>query len=158
MLTILEKCSHFCLLICLCGKGEYPVSFPNKLVSSSFKWVSKYILFRPKLKGEGRSFWNGEMHILISGGGSNVNYYKTVHHLIPTQGNREHPGNFQNKSVSSPFNWVSRYNLFLPKLKGRGSLFFCSSTLEGGLHYEITPKSTWLSQDMKKSLLFWNLK
>ena len=24
-------------------------------------------------------------------------------------GNREHPGNLQNKSVSSPFNWVSRY-------------------------------------------------
>ena len=30
-----------------------------------------------------------------------------------------HPGNFQNKSVSSPFNWVSRYILFLAKLKGR---------------------------------------
>ena len=33
----------------------------------------------------------------------NVNYYKSVHHPIPTRGNREHPGNFQNKSVSSPF-------------------------------------------------------
>ena len=31
---------------------------------------------------------------------------------------REHPSNFQNKSVNSPFNWVSRYILFLPKLKG----------------------------------------
>ena len=29
---------------------------------------------------------------------------KSVHHSIPTRGNREHPGNFQNKSVSSPFN------------------------------------------------------
>ena len=36
--------------------------------------------------------------------GSNVNYYKSVHLPIPTCGNREHPGNFQNKSVSSPFN------------------------------------------------------
>ena len=36
--------------------------------------------------------------------GSNVNYYKSVHHPIPTRGNREHPGNFQNKSVSSLFN------------------------------------------------------
>ena len=34
----------------------------------------------------------------------NVNYYKSVHHVIPTCGNKEHPGNFQNKSVSSPFN------------------------------------------------------
>ena len=36
--------------------------------------------------------------------GGNVNYYKSVHHPIPTRGNMEHPGNFQNKSVSSPFN------------------------------------------------------
>ena len=34
--------------------------------------------------------------------------------------NREHPGNFQNKSVTSPFNRVSRYILFSAKLKGRG--------------------------------------
>ena len=26
-----------------------------------------------------------------------VNYYKSVHHPIPTRENREHPGNFQNK-------------------------------------------------------------
>ena len=44
---------------------------------------------------------------------------KSVHHSIPTRGNREHPGNFQNKSVSSLFNLVSRYILFLAKLKGR---------------------------------------
>ena len=53
----------------------------------------------------------------------NVNYYKSVHHHIPTRENREHPGNYQNKSVSSPFNWVSRYILFLAKLKGRGRPF-----------------------------------
>ena len=33
-------------------------------------------------------------------------------------GNREHPGNFQNKSVNFPFHWVSRHILVLPKLKG----------------------------------------
>ena len=33
----------------------------------------------------------------------NFNYYKSVHHPIPTRGNKEHPRNFQNKSVSSPF-------------------------------------------------------
>ena len=36
--------------------------------------------------------------------GDNVKYYKSVHHLIPTSENREVPGNFQNKSVGSPFN------------------------------------------------------
>ena len=34
----------------------------------------------------------------------NVNYYKSVHQPIPSRENREHPGNFQNKSVSSDFN------------------------------------------------------
>ena len=55
--------------------------------------------------------------------GVNVNYYKSVHRPIPTGENREHPGNFQNKSVSSAFNWVSRYILFLAKLKGKGRPF-----------------------------------
>ena len=36
--------------------------------------------------------------------GDNVNYYKSVHHPIPTNESMEHPGNFQNKSVSSVFN------------------------------------------------------
>ena len=49
----------------------------------------------------------------------NVNYYKSVHH----RENRKHPGNFQKKSVSSAFNWVSRYILFLAELKGRGRPF-----------------------------------
>ena len=49
--------------------------------------------------------------------GVNVNYYKNVHHPIPTRENREHLGNFQNKSVSFAFSWVSRYILLLVKLK-----------------------------------------
>ena len=36
--------------------------------------------------------------------GGNVNYYKSVYQPIPTRENREHPGNFQNESVSSAFN------------------------------------------------------
>ena len=47
----------------------------------------------------------------------NIKYYKIVHHPIPTGGNREHPGNFQNKSVSSAFSWVPRYIFFLVELK-----------------------------------------
>ena len=36
--------------------------------------------------------------------GGNDNYYKSVHHPIPTRGNRGHLSNFQNKSISPPFN------------------------------------------------------
>ena len=36
--------------------------------------------------------------------GGNVNYYKSVHYPIPTRENREHLGNFENKSVSPAFN------------------------------------------------------
>ena len=50
--------------------------------------------------------------------GYNANYYKSVHHPIRPSENREHHGNFQNKSVSSAFNWVCRYILLLAKLKG----------------------------------------
>ena len=46
----------------------------------------------------------GKCIVLSLWGWDNVNYYKRAHHPIPTQGNREHPGNFQNKSVSSPLN------------------------------------------------------
>ena len=53
----------------------------------------------------------------------NASYCKSVHHPIPTGEKREHPGNFQNKSVSSPFMRESRYILFLAKLKGRGVPF-----------------------------------
>ena len=53
----------------------------------------------------------------------NVNYYKSVHHPIPTSENRKHPSNFQNKLMSLAFNWVSKYILFLAKLKGRGRPF-----------------------------------
>ena len=50
--------------------------------------------------------------------GVNVNYYKSVHHPIPTQ----HPGNFQNKSVSSLFNSVSRY--IMSRGARRGNAFW----------------------------------
>ena len=49
--------------------------------------------------------------------GINVNYYKIVHHPVPSSENKEHPSNFQNKQVSSVFNRVSKYILFLIKQK-----------------------------------------
>ena len=36
--------------------------------------------------------------------GGNDNYYKSVLYPIPTCGNKEHPGNLQNKLISSSFN------------------------------------------------------
>ena len=51
--------------------------------------------------------------------GGNVNYNKSVHHPTATCGNREHPEKFEN----SPFSLVSRYILFLAKLKERGRSF-----------------------------------
>ena len=61
--------------------------------------------------------------------------YKSVRHPIPTLpvGNREHQGSFQNKSVNSPFNSVSRYILFLPKRKGKERPFLegCNNEAKG---------------------------
>ena len=93
------------------GIGNTLIAFQNKLVSSSFKWVPKNILFWAKLKEEVRPFWNGKaytypMNYLLHVGVINVNYYKSVHHPVLTRENSEHPGNFQNKSVSSAFNWL----------------------------------------------------
>ena len=62
-----------------------------------------------------------------------LTYYKRIHHPILTlQGNREHPGNFQNKISKLSFQLsVQVYSLL--------------AQTEGGLHYEITPQSTCLS-------------
>ena len=43
--------------------------------------------------------------------------------IIPTPENKEHPANFQNKSVSSPFNRVTRYILFLANWRGEEGFF-----------------------------------
>ena len=37
------------------------------------------------------------------GGGGNVNYYKSIHHPIPTCENRKHSENFENKLVRLSF-------------------------------------------------------
>ena len=87
MLTIIKVFTIFCLL-CLCGNREYSGSFQNKSVSFSFKWVPSYILNLTKLKGEERPFWIGQAQIYplnyLLHVGVKVNYYKSVHHPIPT--------------------------------------------------------------------------
>ena len=53
---------------------------------------------------KGSLFGMGKYIVLSLEGRGNVNYYKSAHHPLPPQGNREHPGNIENKSVNSPFN------------------------------------------------------
>ena len=91
--------------------------------------MPKYILFLVKLKGEKKAIlqWKSinlsfELSLTC---GDNVNYYKNAHYPIPTH--EKHPSNFQNKSVSSAFNWVSTYILFLAKLKKRGRPFLAGA-------------------------------
>ena len=158
MLTI-SKFSHSCLL-CLCGDREYRSSFQNKLVSSSFKWVPKYILFPAKLKRKGRPFLNGKAYtypisyllhvgvtltiiyvfiilLLFVGIENNFAIFKINQYTLLLI---EYPGIF-----SSWTNWRRKEGLFW-------------RVQEGGPHCEITSKSTWLSQEMKRSILLWNLK
>ena len=51
MLTISKMFKFLSTLLSLHGDREYPGSFQNKLVTYSFEWVPKYILFLAKLKG-----------------------------------------------------------------------------------------------------------
>ena len=96
-----------------------------------------------KTEGRRKVFLEWKSYQLYLTCGGNVNYYKKVHHPIPTRENRLHPGNFQYKSVSSAFNWVSRCNVFLAKLKGRGRNFL-KGERRGATLWDY-PKSTWLS-------------
>ena len=98
--------------------------------------MPKSILFLAKLKGKRKAFFEWKsIHLSYEVSVAcwvNVNYYESVHHPIPTRENREHPGNFQNKSISSAFNWVSRYILLLANLRGRGRPFLEGPRRGGG--------------------------
>ena len=63
--------------------------------------------FPDQTEGRNKAFFERKsIHLshLLRVGVINVNYYKSVHHPIPTRENREYPDNFQNKSVSPAFN------------------------------------------------------
>ena len=102
---------------------EYLGNFQNKLLGSSSKCVPKYILFPAKLKGEVRPFWNGKaetyslypMNYLLHVGVmlTIIKVFIILFLLLRIESILS-----QNKLVSSAFNWVSRYILFLTKLKG----------------------------------------
>ena len=67
--------------------------------------MSALVYFAPgQAEGRRKAFleWKSiDVPILSLTCEGNVNCYKSVHHLIPTRVNMEHPGNIQNKSVSS---------------------------------------------------------
>ena len=72
MLTISKVFTILCLL-CLCGNREYPGSFQNKPVSSK-------LLFQLSLLSQFCFNLSSKLSLTY---GSNVNYYKSVHHPIP---------------------------------------------------------------------------
>ena len=81
----------------------------SKQISKLFFQMSAQVYSVPgRTKGRRKAFleWKNidlSYEVSLTCGG-NVNYYKSVHHPIPTPDKREHPGNFQNKLVSSAFN------------------------------------------------------
>ena len=93
-----QQSVHYTLSTLFLGIGNTLVVFSTESISSFFKWVPNYILLPVKLKREGRASLDGESIDLSSKlsvtCGGNMNYYKS----------NQHPCNFQNKSVSSPFN------------------------------------------------------
>ena len=117
LMLIISKVFTILCLLCLCGNrvGNTLVAFKTNLSS---KLSLTY--------------------------GGNVNYYKSVilsSYSYSACGNREHVGNFQNKSVSSPFNRVSRYILFLPKLKGKERPFLDGGCKKGEHIVRLSPRA-----------------
>ena len=133
----------FCLL-CLCWmleNKEYNIlgSFQNKSVSSCFKGVPEYVLFLDKLKGERRPFWQW-ISIDLS---SKLALKVLIIVFLLTCTNREHPGNFQNKSVSSPS--IESPGMFSSWPMWRGRKAFFGGCKKMGLIVILPPKTTWLS-------------
>ena len=84
-MLIISKLFTILCLRSLCRNREYPGNFQNKTVISKF-----FFQMISKVKWEGGLFWSGQkasiypLKYLLPTYGSNVNYYKSVHHPIPT--------------------------------------------------------------------------
>ena len=132
----------------------------SKQISTLFFQMSAQVYSAPcQTEGKRKAFLDWKNILILKQTlicGSNVNCYKSVHH--PTCGNREYTGNFQNKSVSSPFNWVSRCILFLAKLKRIGRSFF-EGCKKGGHIVRLGPRALGCHKAMSKGLSYcetWN--
>ena len=137
-MLIISKVFTFLCLFCLCGNREYPGSFQNKAVSSSFKWVPNEVREKAFLKWKKIDFSSKlSLHMDVM-----LTIIKVF--IIPflfCLWEQEHLGNFPNKSVSSPFNWVSRYILFLPKLKGKERPFLDGGCKKGDHIVRLSPRA-----------------
>ena len=151
-MLIISRVFAILSLLCLCGNKEYPGGFQNKWLSSSFNWVSNYILFLAKLKGKGRTSIDFFLN-LSSTCRDNVNYYKIVHHPIPTLpvgiGNTLAIFKLNQKAFLSN-ECLSIFSSWPNWIGDEGISWWVP---ERGSHCEITIKSIWLSRKMKTSFL-----
>ena len=137
LILIISKVFTILCLLRLCRNREYPGKFQNKTLISKpfFQMIAQE-------KREGKSFWSrGEAQIYPLHMGIMLTITKVFFILfLLACGNWEHPGNFQNKSVNSPFRWVPRYILFLPKLKEKERPFLegCKKGDQIAILYAIT--------------------
>ena len=105
-------------------------------------------MFLAKLKGKRKAFFEWKsIHLSYE---PSLTCGVDVHHIIPTRANREHPGNFQNKLVSSAFIWLSRYILLLAKLKRRGRPFL-EGPRSGATLWDYTQEHLVVMRDEKVS-------
>ena len=81
-MLIIGKVFTILCLICLCWNREYPGSFQNKSVNSKVFFQMSASEVRGKAFLKWTSIDLSCKLSLIYGG--NVNYYKSVHHPIPT--------------------------------------------------------------------------
>ena len=131
-------------LLCLCENREYPGIFQNKLIKQNKAPLSDEcpIIFcsqserRRETSLEWKSIDLPSKLSLTYGVMLTIEKAFIILFLIV--------GNFQNKLVSSSFNWVSSYILFLAKLKGRGRPFL-EGARTGVTLWDYPSKSTWLS-------------
>ena len=81
-MLIISKVFTILCLLCLCGNREYPGSFQNKAVSSKlFFQMSVKLSEREGLFEVYKLDLSSKLSFTYGG---NVNYYKSVHHPIPT--------------------------------------------------------------------------
>ena len=98
--------------------------------------------------------------------GGKVNYYKIVYHPIPTlpKWKQGTPWQFSKQVCKLSFQlsvqiyFLLAQTVSLPGQTERERKAFFGRVQEGGQHCENILKSTWLSLDMKKSLLLLSLK
>ena len=145
MLTISKAFTIF-FLLSLCGNREYPSSFQNKSVSSSFKWVPKYILFLAKLKGERSPFyreqtWIYSLNYLLHAGVMLTIIKVFIVLFVLCMWEQGTPWQFSKQINKLSFQLSVQVSFFLANLKRRGRPFLEGARKRGGAHWEITPRA-----------------